>query len=711
MRPRSLARPHCRWAAVLALATLGCQRPATAPEATQAPDPGPAAERVDASPPTAVTEPTHPLELIPARARIMMMARSPSWLANAWERERLAAAHPLQYEAMVEDMKRETGVDLLDPAQLSGLGIDMSAPTGFAVLSVEDEAVAVFGGLSDARPLVETIERLLGQPVARRTVGAAEVLELDREVDLVLRGSMFAFVLVDRQHPGSPDYALEVARIDPARSLAHASVMHSAWAGLPNDADLRGLLDPAGLMRDALEASRRREQDELARINQQMDQARRSGASAEELESLREQVQDQQRFMARRRREQQVAQLLLSRTLGSIEGIGLAVDASDRGLLGRIHIALDPQSAFRKLLVDTDRRPDALLALGDAPNLVMSGRLDVGTAIELVSQVALAAGGSYAEVNDEIRRELGVDFDRQLRPLLDGHASFAVTAAEPSGTAPSADAFVELFGGVLSIGVTDEAAARQMLDGVMGQWSDQRIEPVPELGGYRIDPNDGPLQIWVAVVAGQLVASTDPSVLRRLRDGETGPGGARWADAEAWGHLTRGTAATRLAVHHRLPVAAMFGLMAPFDSFGFRSDVDDMLSVEFEGEDIRSIPRGKQVRRLVERQGRVIDTRRELRRTRDAERLLAMWAHARALGTTAGTAQQVDTGLMLEGGHYVPGGVGAYVEAVMMFDELQHEETTVDARLEQTRRTLDSLETELLEARRKELQRALGRRR
>ncbi|MEX1364912.1 MAG: hypothetical protein AB1Z98_17420 [Nannocystaceae bacterium] len=697
---------------MLALATLGCQRPATAPEAPHAPDRGTPAGRVDASPsPTAATEPTHPLELIPARARIMMMGRSPSWLASAWERERLAAAHPLQYEAMVEDMKRETGLDLLDPTQLSALGIDISAPAGFAVLSVQDEAVALFGGLSDARPLVETIERLLGQPVARRTVGTAEVLELDREVDLVLRGSMFAFVLVDRRHPGSPDYALEVARIDPARSLAHASVMHSAWAGLPNDADLRGLLDPAGLVRDELEASQRREQDELARVNQQMDQARRSGASAEELESLREQVQDQQQFMARRRREQQVAQLLLSRTLGSIEGIGLAVDASDRGLLGRIHVALDPRSAFRELLHDTDQPPGALLALGDEPNLVMSGRLDVGTAIELVSQVALAARGSYAEVNDEIRRQLHFDFDRQLRPLLDGHASFAVTAAEPRGTALSTDAFVELFGGVLSIGVTDEAAARALLDGVMGQWSAQRIEPAPEIGGYRIDANDGPLQVWVAVVAGQLVASTDLSTLRRLRDGETGPGGARWADAEAWGHLTRGTAAARLALHHRLPIAAMFGLMGSFDSFDFPNDVDDMLSMEFDGDDIRSIPRGKQVRRLVQQQGRIIDTRRGLRRTRDAERLMAMWTHARALGTTAGTARQVDTGLMLEGGHYVPGGAGAYVEAVMMFDELERDGTTVDAQLEQTRRKLDELETQLLEARRKELQRALGRRR
>ena len=316
-------RPLARWSAALALALLGCQRHSSALEhpddpATRASSPA----APDADEPSPQTEPSHPLELVPARARMMLMARSPLRLAEAWERDRLAGAHPLQYEKLVGDMKRELGYDLLDPADLARTGIDPSAPIGFAMLSIRDEAFVTFGGLTDPRPLVEALERGSGKALSRQSVGTAELYAIDSELTLVVRGRFFAFVLVDRGHPESPDYAREVARIDPARSLAHAPVLERAFAGLPAEADLQGMLDPAGLMHDGLERDRQSEQEILAQANQRLAEARQRGATVEELDSLQQQLEGEERFVARRRRERQVTELLLSRTVGSIEGIG-----------------------------------------------------------------------------------------------------------------------------------------------------------------------------------------------------------------------------------------------------------------------------------------------------------------------------------------------------------------------------------------------------
>lgn len=703
-----------RWTAVLALGLSSCQR--TGP-ATDVPEPEPSQAKADPGaqpgdspgPDEPIAEPTHPLELVPSRARIMLMARSPLRLAEAWERERLAGAHPIQYGQLVEEMKRNLGLDLLDPADLSRLGIDPSAPAGFAVLSVRDEAFVVFGGLRDASVLIETVEGLAGRPVPRESLGNAELYRVDQELTLVIRNGMLAVVFVDRVRPESPDYPREVARIDPARSLAHAPAMQRAHAGLPDDVDLRGLLDPAGLLRDELDRERQRDQESLADANRRLAEARQRGAQPEEIDSLQQMLQDEQRFIARRRRERQIAELLVSRTIGSVEGIGLAVDASDRGLLGRIHIALTSDSAFRSLLVDDDEPPHALTSLDDDPQLVLSGHLDVGTTIELVSQMALAAGGSYAEINDEIRDELGFDFDRELRSRLDGRVTFALTAREPKAIRGPQDV-AELMGGVLAVGVTDEAAVREALDRAVAKLPRVRVEPAPEIGGHRIDlpDDDDPFRVWAGVVGGQLAVGTDLAAMRRLRDGSVGSAGSRWPDPEAWPRLTTGTAAARLAMHHRMPIFLMFGFMESFDSFDFLRDVDFELSAEFPDQDLGAISRGKAVRRLETKRDKAHQAYRELKDQRRAEKLMKVWRHAEKLGLTAGTGRMLDTGLLLEGGHYARGGMGTYVETLMGFDEIDDGETSVDGRLEQARRKVDEVQSRLTDARRKEILRHLA---
>jgi hypothetical protein len=694
---------------LLALAMVTCQRATPATEPTTAPTDAPTRPKVDdRKAPTPAADPTHPLELVPARARAVIMVRSPQRLAQIWERERFVGRFPAEYERMVADMKREVGHDLLDPSGLAAIGIDPSAPLGVAVLSFQDEVFVVFGGTGNPTAMLETLRKGTGKPLPPEVVGEAQIVRVDGELALVLRHGMFAMVVDDRHDDGGPDYARELARIDPAQSLAHSATMERAHAGLPHEADVHAMLDIAGIIHDELDRSRRREQEMVGEVSRRLAEARQRGASAEELASLQQQVQHQQEFVVRHRRERQVAEILLSRTLGAVEGIGLTVDAdAARGLLGRIHLALTPDAMFRELLVASDRPPAAIVALGDAPQLVLSAQVDPGIAIDLFAQAAMATGSSYAEVNEEVLRGLRVDFDRAVRPLLDGRGTFVLTT--PPSLDPKRAKVDEAVGGLLALGVNDEAKARALLDEVVGKHGDQRFTPMPEISGWTLTRSEHPREIHLGVVAGQLVVGTDIAAFRRLRDGQAGPASGQFPDPEPWQRLTEGAGAGRLALHHRLPSAAVFAFAGAFGSFDFPRNPDNDLSEEFPGEDVFSVPRSPATLRSDTEHEKAFAAKSKLQERKRNELQAAAWNLAGALGITAGVVREVDTGLVIEGGHYVAGGLFGYAETIVGLVRAAKGESD-DPELARAQKRREQAYARLLEARRKDVQRAIRKR-
>lgn len=694
---------------LLALATATCERTTPATEATKAPSDAPTRPKTDGvERPTPAADPTHPLELVPARARAMIMASSPQRLAQIWERDHFVGRFPAAYAELVEDMKRELGYDILDPAGLAAIGIDPTAPVGVAALSFQDEAFVAFGGLGSATALVELIQQRLGKPLEPEVVGEAKLYRLDSEVSLVLRHGLFAFVLVDRHPAGAPDYAQEVARIDPAQSLAHATSMERAHAGLPQEADIRALLDLGGIIRDELERSRRRDQESEAAISRQMAEARQRGASAEEIARLQQQAQSEQEFATRRRRERQVGELLLARTFGAIEGIGLAVDAdAKRGLVGRIHLALEPEAIFRELFVTSDRPPTAIAAQGDAPQLVVSTAVEPGLAIELLAQIALADGSTYAELNDDVLRELRVDFDRSVRPLLDGRGTFVLTSGSTLDPKRTKDVG-EAMGGLLALGVTDETKARALLDEVVAKHGEQRFVRAPEISGWTLDRTEHPRALHLGVVGGQLVVGTDLAVLRRLREGQAGSAASHYSDPEPWQRLTEGPGAGRLAMHHRLPFSLAMSFMGEFDSFESQRNPDDQLAGEFPDADVFSIPRSPATLKVEKQRDAASEARFKVQERRRNERRIAAWNAAEGLGTTAGVVREVDTGFVIEGGHYVEGGVFGYLETIMELTEAG--KGSGDHEVARANKRKEDLEARLLAARRKDVERELAKR-
>lgn len=705
-----MPRASLRWPLLLALIAPACRTapPSGPDDAATEPAPGADVPPTSPAPPTPAAEPTHALELVPAHARVMMMARSAQRLAELTERERLVGQFPEPYAQLVATMQHELGHDLLDPSQLAAVGVDPTAPLGFALVDPTDEVVMVFGHTPDPAPLEAALQRVAREPVAERTVGPARLLRMDRTLTLVLRPGLFAMVLVGRMRDDQPDYAAEIARIDPGRSLAHAPAMTRGHAGLPASADLVGLLDVAGLVRDALQRDVRSAKVTISRAHQRLAEARQRGASPQELGELQRDLQAEEAFVARRHREHQLQEMMLSRTIGAIEGIGLAVDADARGLHGRIHVALAPDAMFRDLLRPSAQPPPALVALSDEPQWVVSGQVDVAVAVELLAQVLLVDGTTYAELDEELRRELHVDFDRRVRPRLTGHATLALTANDP-GQPPKPADLEDMLGGVLAIGVDDEEAARAIVAEAVEASPQLRWTPAPELGGWSLKRPRAPRPLWVGVVAGQVVITSDRGVLERLRDGRPGTASRHYAHPDPWRWLTEGTSVARLGLHHRLPLAFLFSMVARLDRFDFPADIDFELQQEL-SVDVGAIPRGQAVRRLETQRDAATETVQALIERRNQEEDAAMWARSRALGITAGSVREVPSGLMIEGGHYVDGGMGRYIQTLVELSLAQDETTPSDAAIERAREERSRLEQRLLDARRREVKRALAER-
>lgn len=691
-----------RWPLALVLA-VGC-RPGTRVERPE-PEPEPQVAASDGEGTDASTaeddlpaEPTHPLEMVPARASGMIMARSLQRIAEIWERERLAEQYPEVYAKVAQPFLQEFALDLLDPRDVDKLGIDPSAPVGMALLDPRDTAVVFFGGLNDPDLFLKSLRRFVGPTPPIQNVGEAQLMVIREgfeRTSIVVRGNMFGFVTwsdgdFDGVHP--IDYAYEVATVRPSDSLAHAEPMSKAHAALADDADLQGLLDPAGMLFAELEWSRRIARERLKAAEAELAEARSRGASADEIRNLQEIINATRAELMAQDRERQLVNVLLSRTVGSIQGIGMSMNADQRGLVGAIHIALTPDSVARELLVSDEAPPRALLAAELEPLFAAAGRVDVDVAIGLLAQVMLADGSSYAELNEEIRRDTTLDFDGQVRPLLDGRAAVMVVDAEPTVGDDVRDVERWLTG-AMTIGVKDPDQARAWLKQLEPMLLGAGWTKAKEIEGYTRKMNF-PDRLWLAMVDDQFVLATDLPMVRRIAEGKSGSASTKMPSEEAWARLTEGNTVLRAGVSHGLLAMTLFGLSTDFVGVTGMADARD------------DTPMGRKVQKARERAKALGNQVFRLRQQQIAERARMIWRRLGALGMTIGAARMTETGVLIEGGHYIRGGMGQYAEALMAIEGIDEAPTSVDARLEKLRAEHTAARVRFEGLRQKEVERA-----
>jgi hypothetical protein len=259
--------------------------------------------------------------------------------------------------------------------------------------------------------------------------------------------------------------------------------------------------------------------------------------------------------------------------------------------------------------------------------------------------------------------------------------------------------------------VKDEVKARALLDQAIGKHTEkrpeQRFTPTPEISGWTLTRDEAPRTVHFGIVKEQLVVGTDLATIRRMRDGQVGPAGGRFADPEPWQRLTEGSGVGRLAMHHHLPTSMVFAFMGEFDGFMFSPNADDQLASEFPEADVFSIPRSAATKRVEKEREKAFQARMKLSTELRNERQAVAWTKASALGITAGIVRETDSGLVIEGGHYVAGGVFGYAETIVGL--IRGGKTEAPA-LARSRKRMEDLDARVLEARRKDVEKEVAKR-
>lgn len=669
------------WSSLLMLGAFACRQPASAPEAP--------AELVSPAPARVVpaVEPSHPFELVPADARRVVVLPSAERAAQLWERDRLAARFPKDYPRFVERFGWG-GLDLLDPTMLEAAGIDSTAPLVTATLSYEHEVEVLLGRTSDQQRLLEHVRRYLPPeepPLELANLGDARVARADR-LAVVLRYGMFALIWNGGREPDPHDHGTEIALLDPASSMAHAELLARAHIDLDHDAEMIGLFDVASIRRD-MEAQSERLRSQYPDPSPSPRRPTLPDGATEDRAKPPRPLGGLSDLMM----TTGVMVPWVLREELAVVGFELSVD--EHGVRGHAHAELAPGSALRELLRPAEPPPLPLAALGEAPLLVLSGRVD--------PEVAAGRLGKLLAPRDASSSPDGL---AELRPLLDGRATLALMA----GPAPDPKALVApstLVEGIAVLGVTDEARARAWLDAWVARWPGTPPKAAPEIHGYSLRSPEWPWVLWVGVLDGQLVAGTNPHALGRLADGA--------ANGRAWAKPLAGPGSAFLAYHHRLPLLDQWGrhsLLATSE----RSSIDEVLEmIEFPGQALSSIPRSAKTRRLEKEYEAARRAEQESERRRFEEHALVSWNMGQGLGLTTAVVRVQEDGLSIDVAH--DASVARFLEITLtMLDLVSADSAAAIERIRRgernaTEQRVHDARERALDARRKDIERALGR--
>ncbi len=627
--------------AVLLATSLQCQgRKPVQGDAAKGESPG---TPFKAAPEELVLEPVASAqELLPPDTQLLLEGGSLARAAEVFDRDKVEKEAPKLYAEMARASQELFGVDVMVPANLPTIGVDPNGPIGIALLDARSEAFAVWVKVSDPgkfREVAIAAANRAGTQLAPLSLGGAEILEdQNGPAALVLR-EPFAVLVVSRPPRDGQqgvDWARAVGTMVPSQSLAASPKFRKAIAGWV-DTDAIAYGDFAALVESTM-----RDDDEIARaINDnwakdQLDEARRNGAPPEEIARLEAQVkqfaEDNKRWAQQREAERELVRFVAS----GFSALSMRIDVKRHGpvIEGRVQQTAD---AFPRALVrNHDEAPPLTWALDGAPVMLVAGAMEVDAVVDFVDRVARAEGDTWTSVVAEMKEELGIDVDTEIRPLLTGVGGFAITVDGDLMKAP-ARSLRTLMGFAAHAEVTDPAKAEAAIAKAMAKLDiDGRKFKKNRDGGWSLDVKDW-RTVHVKVAGKHVVVSTDPALAGRLAARKEGNIAKRVRPSAAWGAMSmKGQAFTYVQD---------FGFLAGFLFFG-RS-----FTVPPSG--VTTKPKSRSARQLQARIAKLDKQIAALQEKIDAAEQQKMLSVIDPFGSTVLVARDEGDGIVVQGGQFI----------------------------------------------------------
>ncbi|HUH04023.1 MAG TPA: hypothetical protein VML75_18630 [Kofleriaceae bacterium] len=386
--------------------------------------------------------------------------------------------------------------------ELSDAGIDLDRPVGVAAIDPSSGTVAAFAQVTDGgRALAWVTEQSRDRGVAlspSRSAGA-DILLPDSDLGLaVVRRGDSLIVITTEGPPSVRDLAaVRVASLDAGDSIAETEGFRRVMPAVPAAAALAAFIDLERLttvMAGPTDAELQ-VRDLIAESEHRL-----RHATGQDRVSIEHQLEILRTVADASTRQRELS----TRVVGALGGVGLGASFGATEVMLHAVSSPAPGTLPDRLLGRTERPLRLSQAVDAAPLLLIEATAEPRALLELLDLWLGARGGQRATIDAAVQEATGRDLGHDLYDNLSGELGVAITADGPLSLDP--DVLRDRLELLASAGVrhTDRAA--------------QLVAAVGDGGGSgrarMAWPGFKPLHL--AVVAGQLVATTDPAAIDRL---------------------------------------------------------------------------------------------------------------------------------------------------------------------------------------------------
>ena len=417
-----------------------------------------------------VLEKAKVLKMVPSDTWVAVMANNLDDLTLRLGKEDIIDKYSDIYNAMVGEVTKETGANLLTPEGLAQKGIDITKPCGFVVFDGEKQYLGFTVTLSDKeafRNFVIEISEKQGKKLAIEKVGDAELIypnEGSFNSGIMLRDEQMILFAADRYRYREMglEFLKGIAATTAENSLAGDATFKESVSSLHFGKDFGAYVNVHTILKKS----------PLGGNQELIEQMSGKPALA----------------------------------------IGAELHSNSLQFKSFFHMS---KTAILGTYLQNSHVPNLLFALDESPLMYFSTALDVPSLVESLS--SFAPPQQMEQANQQTQGMFGMSFS-ELVTLFSGEIGFAVTGnLDVNDMSPKAFQGLD---GSINIGITDRDKVQALLDKAI----EMKMFPMP------VQSEDGVLKIaipeWkvinIAITNNHIVISSDQDVIDNIQGGISG---------------------------------------------------------------------------------------------------------------------------------------------------------------------------------------------
>lgn len=472
--------------------------------------------------------------LLPRETLLLVMSTDLRGLMNLLPLEEMKREARFLYEELLIRTVQTTDYNILAPDNLKEIGIDPDRPVGLAMVDLAEASGVLMLPLLDQDKFKIMLYRSYPPSSPRLTaevLGDSLIIHPsygEDEMALLFREDWVFIVFSERNVAMSRANLL--AGLKPEDSLERSDNFLKARAGATMDSHVAAFADVDQLLaqtetlrerRDQLYKDSARYYDEYNSFNEPVPY------QAPDREPAWDEGADD--WKARREAEHKKTISLLKKTWGSISFATLSLKLEDNlEIVADGWIQLKPDSLFSRLLQPGDDGSSPLLLNpgGREPFLLLATRLSIPGLEELIGVGLAAEDRDISMLKTLLSKGLGIQLDRDLKPVLTGGVEIALYLGAPlSRTAREAEKAGDIFPALhksvdlaVVLGITNPAAVSALLTGLTSHPAASLFISGDEQGGWQLALSDWKT-LHLRVTDTRLIAATSREMLTVLTEG------------------------------------------------------------------------------------------------------------------------------------------------------------------------------------------------